>query len=764
MELSPMFIILLASLFLIILGMRSAARLILNYRREMRFFLLTPPLVFEKSHFATQQLFSVLHDIGARTSFLEKIFGIRKILSLEIVSDQKSGIRYVIGTTVNNDAQIKASLHAYHPEIQIKKTADPFSSPKMKCMTVREFTQTKRYWFPLRLQNDINEHDSLTYMLSAMKKLQADEKIVYQLVLSPHKKVSSRIVRRTKRQKDLDLINSKLTDKLFTSSIRIAATTSNQARSKKLIYTIRPFLGGFTLPRYQSIRMRNNFPGFIAQYYQSFMCRSRQVSGLGVSPTILSAAEVSSLYHFTVGNQEDILSTRTRLLPLPISQKAADFDLIIGRNNYHNRIRAVGLTLDERKKHVYILGGTGNGKTTLIANMAKQDIIAGKGLAVIDPHGDLAEELINSIPQNRLSDVVYVNPDDTGYPVGINILEIPKELNGDDLARYKDVVTESTIEILRKLFSKEDAGGHRIEYILRNSIQTALTTQNASLFTVYNLLNDPAFRRQVVSELEDDNLKNFWFNEFTKAGEFQRVKMTAGVTAKIGRFLFSTPAKRILEQPSSTINFDQIQSSNKILICNLSKGRLGIDNSNLLGTLILAKIQIATLNRAKQIEAKRVPFYLYVDEFQNFAITSFVQMLSEARKYHLYLTIAEQSTSQQEDTRMVNIILANAGVVVCFRTGNPVDQNLILPFFEPQVKRGDLINLEAYNFYARIMSEKNQEPLTAMTIPGTEYPSLNSMDEAVLTSRNLYGKKYQAASQAKKYAKPSTPKRYQVKH
>jgi hypothetical protein len=298
-----------------------------------------------------------------------------------------------------------------------------------------------------------------------------------------------------------------------------------------------------------------------------------------------------------------------------------------------------------------------------------QDMQNGKGIAVIDPHGDLAEEVLRHIPESRLDDVVYFNPDDLDYPLGLNLLELPPGLSGTDLLRERDLITESVISIFRKLFSGDDSGGHRVEYILRNAVQTALTLPDATLFTVYDLLNDPTYQKTVVKGLTDRNLRNFWWHELGRAGDYQRVKMAAGVTAKIGRFLFSASAKQILEQPRSTLDFDDIIASGKILICNVSKGRLGEDTASLFGTTVLARLQIATLRRARLKTAHRRPFYVYVDEFQNFATTSFVQMLSEARKYKLFLTMAEQSTSQQEQQRMVQIILANVGTLVCFRTG-----------------------------------------------------------------------------------------------
>ncbi len=335
-------------------------------------------------------------------------------------------------------------------------------------------------------------------------------------------------------------------------------------------------------------------------------------------------------------------------------------------------------------------------------------------------------------------------------PIGMNLLELTPGLTGDDLLREKDIVTEATVSVLRKIFSEDDSGGHRIEYVLRNAIQTALTLEDPTLFTIFKLLNDAKFRRKVTNELEDENLRDFWKNELGKAGEFQRVKMAAGITAKIGRFLFSASARAVLEQPKSTINFEDILADRKILICNFSKGLLGDDTSTLFGTTVLAKLQTASLRRARIKANDRTPFFLYVDEFQNFATMSFVQMLSEARKYKLFLVMAEQSTSQQDQQRLVDIILANAGTVVVFRSGSPTDERLVLPLFSPYIEQGEIANLPSFNFYARIAAVHSQEPMSGMTVLLDDTGSEEVAKSVIVSSRRLYAKKNKKTNSVRK--------------
>jgi hypothetical protein len=359
-----------------------------------------------------------------------------------------------------------------------------------------------------------------------------------------------------------------------------------------------------------------------------------------------------------------------------------------------------------------------------------------------------------------MDDVIYLNPNDTDRPIGINPMELSPGLEGKALKREKDLVAESVVSILRKIFSDDDSGGHRIEYILRNTIHTALTLEHPTLFTIFRLLNDGKFCKEVIRSLEDEDLKLFWKNEFGKAGGMQKVKMSAGITAKIGRFLFSDSARAMLEQEKSTIDFNEILDGKKILICNFSKGLLGEDTSMLFGVTILAKLQLASLRRARQKQANRSPYHLYVDEFQNFATMSFVQMLSEARKYKLFLTMAEQSTQQQADQKLVDVILANVGTVVAFRSGSPADERLIQPLLAPYVEEGELSNLPAYNFYTRINAIHTQEPMSGVTVvPDEALRSENVAERVVDRSRTTYGHEPEQAPEKKptKTSKKSEP-------
>ena len=543
-------------------------------------------------------------------------------------------------------------------------------------------------------------------------------------------------------QEQLAAIYRKVSQPLFRVSVRVAISSPEHDEAIRRTDSIKAALMSLSALPYQSLQMKKSLPFLKKLQCHAFV--NRLPALLHRNDNILSASEIASIFHFPLGesNQTDNLVTSlSRTLPAPISLKQdKQLDVLIGQNNHHGTETVIGLTEAERERHVYIIGGTGNGKTTMLQYGIVQDMKSDKGLAVIDPHGDMAETMLRYVPKDRVQDVVYFNPDDIKYPIGLNLLELPVDMSGDELIREKDLITESVISVFRKIFSEEDTGGHRIEYVLRNTIQTALTIENATLFTVFKLLNDPPYRKKIIKTLDNEDLVNFWKNELGKAGEMQKVKMSAGITAKVGRFLFSASAKRILEQPKSTIDFEDIINSGKILICNLSKGLLGEDTSELFGITVLAKLQLASLRRARISQSDRRPFYLYVDEFQNFATQSFVQMLSESRKYKLYMTMAEQSTSQQKDQQMVSIILANVGTVICFRTANPQDERFLLPIFSPNIEEGEISKLSKYDFYALLGASVSQEPLSGHTLLLSSTGSETVAEGVIATSRKLYGK------------------------
>lgn len=538
-------------------------------------------------------------------------------------------------------------------------------------------------------------------------------------------------------------IKQKIDQQLFTVSLRLFIQSESASNRHRIQRGFTAALSPFTNGGFQSLRANQYIRlKFIDQVLVNLFKR-RLFSPF--SKLILSSSELSDLYHFpytSTTKTENLAKTHSKELPAPLSLKQSkSCDLYFAKNTYGGTDTLIGLTKDERRRHVYILGATGTGKSTMLLSMIQQDLEHDKGLCVIDPHGDLSDQILSLVPEKRISEVIYFNPDDISYPMGINLLELTPSLDSEDAIREKEFIAESIISVFQKIYT-DKYSGPRMEYILRNTIHTAFTIPDATLFTIYKLLINTSFRKSVVKNLTDENLKDFWKYEFAKAGDYQKVKMISPITNKIGRFLFSPTAKRILEQPKSTINFDTIMNDGKILLCNLSKGKIGEDNSSVFGVLIMAKIQLAALKRARMKQEERRDFYLYVDEFQNFATPAFSQILSEARKYRLNATLAHQTTSQLEDTSLVNVTLANTGTVICFRTANPEDERVILPQFQPYIDKGEIASLPSYRFYMRLGAMNPEEPFSGITMPVKIEFNQKKVDEVIESSRNLYAKKY----------------------
>ncbi len=483
----------------------------------------------------------------------------------------------------------------------------------------------------------------------------------------------------------------KLYEPLYRATLKLSTSTSGISRTKEINKALDIGLSGYSLNTSQKLKACNN------RFCLSNMFWPRDV---------LCAGEIASLFHLPSSKDISSLVKLNKFKSLPIDRSLMDLvlkdneSLLIGENSYQGINSEIKLLAESRKRHTYITGATGSGKSNLLNSMILQDIAEGRGITLIDPHGDLAESLISQIPDNRKNDVVYFKPSDLNYPIGINLIEAKSYPGSKGYKMEIERISEGLVSIFKKLFNEEVASGHRIEYIIRNCTRTALLIDGATIFTIYRLLTDTKFRNKVIPTIKDKDLKNFWANELGKAGDFQRVKMSLGVTSKIGRMLFSEPTKRVFGQSKSTIEFSDIIDNKKILICNISKGDLGEASSELFGIVLLTKLQIATLQRSMLPETDRIDHYIFVDEFQNFATSSFVQMLAESRKYSVYLTMAEQSPSQQ-DSAMTNIILANIGNLICFRTPASEDQKILINFFRPALSYGDLINMPNYHFYIK---------------------------------------------------------------
>lgn len=407
----------------------------------------------------------------------------------------------------------------------------------------------------------------------------------------------------------------------------------------------------------------------------------------------------------------------------------------LAETNFRDVQKMFGIKRNDRRQHMYILGKSGTGKSALLKNMIIQNIANGEGLAVVDPHGELIEDLLEMIPEHRLDDVVYFNPADDDYHMGFNMLEVPDP-------KYKHLIASGLMGIFTKIWA--NVWSSRMEYILNNTILALIETPGTTMLAIPRMLVDDDYRNFIVGNVTDPVVKSFWENEFANWQDKFRSEAIAPIQNKVGQFLSTALVRNIVGQQKSTIDIYDIMNSKKILLVNVSKGRIGEDNSALLGAMMITKIQLAAMERVRIPEQERKDFYLYVDEFQNFVTESFASILSEARKYRLCLTIAHQyigQLSMAESVVVRDAVFGNVGSMISFRVG-ATDAEFMEKEFEPEFEAQDFVNLPNYHIYLKLMIDGvTSRPFSAKTLPPFDIEGSDSIkDQIIDRARELYAK------------------------
>lgn len=405
-----------------------------------------------------------------------------------------------------------------------------------------------------------------------------------------------------------------------------------------------------------------------------------------------------------------------------------------GETNFRNIQKKFGIKLDDRRRHFYVVGKTGMGKTELLKNMAVQDIQNGNGVGFIDPHGEAAEDLLNFVPENRIKDVIYFNPADINFPIAFNVMEKVS-------AESRHIVVSGLMSVFKKIFGPE-VWSARMEYILNYSILALLEYPESTLLGINRLLADPEYRKEVVDQVKDPVVRAFWLQEYARYTQRYEVEATAAIQNKVGQFISNPLIRNVVGQVRSSIDMRDVMDKKMILIANLSKGRVGEDSSRLLGGLLSTKMQLAAMSRVDIPEEDRQDFFLYIDEFQNFASESFSNILSEARKYRLSLILGHQYIAQLasgDDTKMRDAVFGNVGTMVVFRVGAD-DAEFLEKEFAPEFMALDFVNLGKYTIYVKLMIDGiASRPFSAQTLAPNEKPEGIFRDEIIEFSRKQYG-------------------------
>lgn len=681
--------------------------------------LLQVPRTNEKKELAAEQLFASVH--GLLTASYGSSKHARERLSLEIaVKDKRIG--FYIWVPRELESFVEEQIYAQYPTLHITRVEDyaHLHDKPGQAELIAELKLTKNDVLPIKTFPSF-EVDPLAAITATLAKFESNEEAWIQVLIQPASEGWYKKTEKYLAGKKGGSISSGLSGALWKppetvkgeapqiSEFERTQMTGAQEKSQKLAYevAVRMVYRGGSSPAQARMRLQAivaSFKQFNSTYMNGFAERyitsdpkimelyaQRLYKGAGFTMNI---EEIASLYHLPHTSVEtpNILWANTTTaeppatLPLVEGNQYQEDLSPIAVTNFRGHNTMFGLLREDRSRHLYIIGQTGTGKSGMLELLTISDIYSPFGFAVVDPHGDYAINILKRIPMERAADVIYFNPADTDFPIAFNPLEV-----SDPKLRTHTV--SELIGVLKRMF---ESWGPRLEYILRYTLLALIEYPNATMLDITRMLTDKKFRAKVVDHLEDPVVINFWNVEFASWNEKFATEAVAPVLNKVGAFTANPIVRNIIGQPKSSFNIRKIMDERKILIVNLSRGLIGEDNAALLGALMVTKIQMAAMSRADIDGPDRIPFYLYVDEFQNFATDSFATILSEARKYALNLTVANQYTAQMMDT-VKDAVFGNVGSILSFRTSAD-DARVMLKYFEPKFTEFDIVHMHNRNF------------------------------------------------------------------
>jgi len=665
---------------------------------------------------AADQMFSSFSSLkkSGFFSFLE----VDDVISFEIIG-KKAEIRFYVSAPNRIIDLIEKTIYGYYPMADIKKVDEPNIFSEQGKVVFGGLVQKETAYMPIRLYRDLPT-DSLSAITSALSKFDEFEAGIIQILIRPAqskwKKQGKNYVSSTKKNeanpekatfktdpKVLEKIEDKCSRSGFETTIRFVITASSKDMADTHLKNIK---NAFT----QFNSDLNNFSGtkdyFKGGFMINFIYKFFPVVDLpfAKSISILSTDELATLFHFPNKTVEtphiQWLKAKTAPVPIEVLQTGGT---AIGDGYYRGVKRPVSIGIEDRRRHIYIIGKTGVGKSVLLHDMAIQDIKAGNGVCVIDPHGDLIDDIIKYIPPERAEDVIYFDPSDVERPMGLNLLEAKTE-------DQKHFITTSIINLMYKLYDPQRTGiiGPRFEHAVRNAMLTVMSEKGSTFVEVVRVLTDPKYVQELLPKVQDPIVRRYWTDQIAQTSDFHKSEVLDYIVSKFGRFITNKTMRNIIGQSDSAFDFRRVMDEGKILLINLSKGKLGEENSSFLGLVLIPKILIAAMSRQEIPEDKRRDFFLYVDEFQNFATPDFATILSEARKYHLNLTVANQFIGQMDD-EVKNAIFGNVGTLISFRVG-VTDASYMQREYQPVFGETDLINIERFHAYMKTIVDNEPVP------------------------------------------------------
>ncbi len=702
--------------------------------------LLQVPRTNDKKELAAEQMFASLH--GLLMSPSSKMFQAahRVRISFEIAVLKKRIGFYVCVPQYLKDF-LEEQIYAQYPSVQISEVTD-FSRSQTAPTTFlgAELKLINNQALPIKTFQSF-EVDPLAAITATLAKFEEDEEAWIQLVMQPapqnwHKR-SERYVSGLRGGSSGSAPSTILkamwnTPEQGKGNAAPKLTEYDQARasgaeekSHKLAFetTLRIVYRGNVPSHQATLRIQSiiaSYKQFNTTYLNGFeqgrissdqsVLAQYQHRRLGKKPVMLNIEEVATLCHLPHTNVETpyilwaLSQTAEPPANLPLVNEANRQEVSpIAATNFRGQSTAFGLKRSDRGRHLYILGQTGVGKSGLLELLTISDIHSPYGFAVIDPHGDYALSVLRRIPANRAADVIYFNPADTDFPIAFNPMEVTDP-------KLRTHTASELIGVLKRMF---ESWGPRLEYILRYCLLALLEYPDATMLDITRILTDKAFRKDVMTHVSDPVVRNFWNVEFATWNDRFAAEAVAPVLNKVGAFTANPLVRNIIGQPKSSFNIRHIMDERKILIVNLSRGQVGEDNAALLGALLVTKVQLASMSRADIPASDRVPFYLYVDEFQHFATDSFATILSEARKYALNLTVANQYIAQMSQD-VKDAVFGNVGSMIAFRMGAD-DARSMQKYFEPKFEEYDLVHMNNRDFVVNMTIDGEKTPAFSAT-------------------------------------------------
>lgn len=652
-------------------------------------------------------------------------------ISFEMVSENQF-LSFYIAVPKGLRNILESQLYAQYPDVEVNEVEDYFNETDQNTAVV-ELCFKKPNFLSLNTYDKLHE-DLLKNLSAVLAKTDTGDKAFIQIVLN---KVGSKFYERGFRyftyrvfggNNPSNAAYEKFSQDLYTGKIRLAYKSETKKSATSKLHTLVSF---FKSVKGENALREPRISLFQGDLLKKFKTRTLENSDL------FSMGELATLYHFPYkGNLvSNIVQTTSKRAPAPdilpfeglVEPKEVSF---FGETNYRNDRKIFGIKRPDRRRHLYIVGKTGSGKSKLLELLLISDVQNGEGCCLIDPHGDLADEVLKFVPKDRIEDVIYINPTDRDFPIGFNPLEpVDSYEERQHLSRF-------LISIFKKLFAEN--WNSRMEHLIRYITLALLETPDSSILGITRMLSDTNYRQRVIKQIQDPVVKSFWTNEFSTSNE-QFVNVAAvPIMNKVGQFIANPTIRNMVGQQKNMLDFDKFMNEGKIVIINLSKGKLGEDNAALLGSMFITKIQQAALARAKIDEEKRRDFYFYVDEFQNFATDAFSTILSEARKYRLDLTIAHQYIAQlPEDVKAT--AFGNVGSLIVFPVGGD-DAAYLAKEFAPVFTQDDMINLNVREMYIKMSVDgKLTQPFSARTI-NVPKPDIDYATEIIDRTRVKYGR------------------------